>query len=262
MSKVVLKLGGSVITDRTAEYPKLRTAALTRLALEISSARVEHLVVVHGAGSFGHPMVARSGIDKGVRDLRGRLAWAETQCWQNVLNVEIAATLGRAGLPALPVQASATATMREGRLRRMDLTALRGLIEARMIPVLFGTPAWDEEQGCSILSGDVLAPYLAHRLGFDFVVHATDVNGVYDADPHVDPDAAPFPKVDRRTWPIVRRALRRSAAIDVTGGMLVKAGEMVRWAKRGVRGRIVDANTPGRVRDALRGKAVGTLVCW
>ena len=262
MTKVLLKLGGSVITDRSAEYPKLRTAALTRLAREIAAARVDQLVVVHGAGSFGHPIVARTGIDKGVHDLRGRLAWAETQCWQNVLNVEIAATLGRAGLPALPLQPSALAVLRDGRLRRMDLTTVKGLLRAGMIPVLFGTPAWDEKRGCSILSGDVIAPFLAHRLGFDLVIHATDVDGVYDADPHVDPDAEPFPVVDRKTWSIVRRALRRSAAIDVTGGMLSKAGELVRWAQRGVRGRIIDANAPGRLRDALKGKAVGTLVSW
>jgi isopentenyl phosphate kinase len=262
VSEVLLKLGGSVITDRAAEYPKLRTAALTRLAQEIAAARVERLIVVHGAGSFGHPIVARTGIDKGVRDLRGRLAWAETQCWQNVLNVEIAATLGRAGLPAIPLQPSAVAVMEDGKLRRLDLTVLRGLLEAGMIPVLFGTPAWDRKRACSILSGDVLAPYLVHRLGFDFVVHATDVDGVYDADPHADPDAQPVPVVNRKTWLLVRRALRRSAAIDVTGGMLSKAGELVRWAKRGVRGRIVDANAPGRVRDALRGRSVGTLVTW
>jgi isopentenyl phosphate kinase len=262
VSKVLLKLGGSVITDRSAEYPKLRTAALGRLAQEIAAVKVEQLIVVHGAGSFGHPIVARTGIDKGVRDLRGRLAWAETQCWQNVLNVEIAATLGRAGLPAVPFQPSAVAVMTDGRLRRLELTVLRGLLRSGMIPVLFGTPAWDEKRSCSILSGDVLAPYLAHRLGFDFVVHATDVDGVFDADPHSDPDAQRFPVVNRKTWPLVRRALRRSASIDVTGGMLSKAGELVHWAKRGVRGRIIDANTPGRLRDALRGKATGTLVSW
>ena len=39
MSKVLLKLGGSVITDRSAEYPKVRSAALTRLAREIATAR-------------------------------------------------------------------------------------------------------------------------------------------------------------------------------------------------------------------------------
>ncbi|MBI5500450.1 MAG: isopentenyl phosphate kinase family protein [Deltaproteobacteria bacterium] len=262
MSRVLLKLGGSVITDRAAEYPKVRSAALTRLAREIAAAHPDQLVVVHGAGSFGHPIVARTGIDKGVRDLRGRLAWAETQCWQNVLNVEIAATLGRAGLPAVPLQASAIAVMSGGRLRRLDLTVLRGLLDAGMIPVLYGTPAWDKAQGCSILSGDVLAPYIAHKLGLDFVVHATDVNGVYDADPHADPEAATFPLVSRKTWPLVRRALRRSAMIDVTGGMLTKVGELVRWARRGVRGRIIDANVPDRLRDALRGKPVGTLVSW
>jgi isopentenyl phosphate kinase len=251
-----------VITDRTAEVPRLRTKVLTRLAEEIAAAKPERLVVVHGAGSFGHPLVERNRIDRGVRGLRGRLDWAETQCWQNVLNVEVAATLGRAGVPAMPCQTSAVTLLRDGRIARMDVAALRGFVDAGLVPVLPGVPCCDLVRGCAILSGDAIAPYVARRLRFDLVVHATDVDGVYDADPHAVPAAARFAVIDRRTWPQVRRAVRASAAVDVTGGMQAKVGEAVRWARRGVPSRIVDADLPGRVRDALRGRPVGTLVRW
>lgn len=257
-----MKLGGSIITEKATEVPRMRVRALRRLAEELAGAKVERLVVVHGAGSFGHPIVKRTGLDRSLRGLRGRLAWAETQCWQNVLDVEVSATLGQAGIPAVPCQPSAMAVMRDGRLRRMDLSAIRGLLEVGMVPVLFGVPCYDEVRGVSILSGDLIAPYAAAHLGLDQVIHATDVDGVFDADPHLSPQARPFERIDRENWRRVRRALHASIATDVTGGMLGKVTEMVRWAKRGVEARIVDGNQPGRLRDALRGRPVGTRVTW
>jgi isopentenyl phosphate kinase len=259
---VLVKLGGSIITEKASEVPRVRVRALRRLAEELAGCRFERLVVVHGAGSFGHPIVKHAGLDRALRGLRGRLAWAETQCWQNVLDVEVAATLGRAGIPAVPCQPSATAVMRDGRLHRMDLGAVAGLLGVGMVPVLFGVPCYDQVRGVSILSGDLIAPYVAANLGIDRVVHATDVDGVFDADPHLSPDARPFERIDRTNWGRVRRALDASAATDVTGGMLGKVTEMVRWAKRGVEARIVDGNQPGRLRDALRGRPVGTRVTW
>jgi len=259
---VVLKLGGSVITDKTSGRPRMRPGTLRRLVEEIRIARPAKLIIVHGAGSFGHPIVEQTGIDRGLHGLAGRLAWAETQCWQNVLDVEVAATLGRAGIPAVPCQPSAMAVLSGGRLRRMDLEAVKGLVGLGLVPVLYGVPAFDRTRGCSILSGDQIAPFVADRLGFDLVVHATDVDGVFEADPGLEPAAGHFERIDRRSWPAIHRALRRSNAIDVTGGMLGKVTELVTWARRGVRARIVDANIPGRVRDALRGKAVGTEVAW
>ncbi len=259
---VVLKLGGSVITFKSAGEPRVRWSVLRRLAAEIAAARPERLVVVHGAGGFGHPMVERTGIHRGVRNDADRLAWAETQCWQNVLDVQVAATLCRAGIPAVPCQPSAAAVLRDGRLERMDLWAVEGMVGAGMTPVLFGVPAFDRVRGCAILSGDAIAPFVAARLGFDLVVHATDVDGVYEADPRKVRGARRFRRIDRRSWPSVRGALGRCTTTDVTGGMLGKVVELVAWARRGVRARIVDARNPGRVRGALAGRGAGTLVEW
>jgi isopentenyl phosphate kinase len=262
IASAVVKLGGSVITDKRGGEPVARLDEIERLAREIAAARPARLVIVHGAGSFGHPIVERTGLLRGRKGDAWRLAWAETQCWQNLLDVQVTATLGRAGIPAVPCQPSAMSVMRDGRLARMDLPAIEGLLSLGLVPVLFGVPAFDRTGGCSILSGDVLAPFVAAKLGIGRVLHATDVDGVFDADPHAMPKAERFQRIDRRNWPTVRKSLRGSAAIDVTGGMLGKVTEAVEWARRGVRARILDATRPGRLRDALARKAVGTEVRW
>lgn len=97
-------------------------------------------------------------------------------------------------------KASAKLRVAEERIR--DLGALRGLVERGLIPLLYGVPAWDAAQGCSILSGDQIAPYVAHGLGLRRVVHGTDVDGVFDADPTANPDARPGHRCDGRRGPV------------------------------------------------------------
>ena len=52
---IILKLGGSVITRKDSSTPTLDSSNLTRIAREISNSSYHKLIVVHGAGSFGHP---------------------------------------------------------------------------------------------------------------------------------------------------------------------------------------------------------------
>jgi len=49
----ILKIGGSILTDKNREM-SARADEITRIAREISSSRSQDLVLVHGAGSFGH----------------------------------------------------------------------------------------------------------------------------------------------------------------------------------------------------------------
>ncbi|MFN2221590.1 MAG: hypothetical protein ACK2UH_03495, partial [Candidatus Promineifilaceae bacterium] len=67
---VFLKLGGSLLTDKTA-VEALRVDVLRRLAAEIKEAFERHgdlkLVLGHGSGSFGHVAAARFDTRSGVR---------------------------------------------------------------------------------------------------------------------------------------------------------------------------------------------------
>jgi isopentenyl phosphate kinase len=260
-SRVVVKLGGSVITDKRGGRPRIRRQVLARLAAELAEAPRGHLVgVVHGAGSFGHGPVHRAGLHRGARTRAQRLAWGEIQVLQNELNAVVCRALLAAGLPAVPCQASAAAVLEGRRLVHLDDTALRELHAQSMIPVLYGVPAADRAQGCAILSGDVLAPELALRLGADLLLLGTDVDGVYAADPRRDPTAERFDRITPATWPRVADALGGAAGHDVTGGMRGKVTALLGYARRGLAARIVDVRRPGRLADALRGAELGTLV--
>ena len=260
---VVVKLGGSVVTEKGAAEPKVRAELVRRLAGEIATNAPRPLVLVHGAGSFGHRIVHRTGLHQGLGDDdESRLALGETQRLQYELDQAIAALLLEAGLPVMPCQASASAAMVDGVLETMDTEALRLMIDAGMIPLLYGVPAMDRRRGCAILSGDQIAPFVAARLGIRALIHATDVDGVFESDPASDPAARRIDRIDKSNWETVRGRLRGSRAVDVTGGMAGKVEALLALARAGLRTRIIDATIPGRLGEALAGRPVGTLVTW
>ncbi len=258
---VVVKLGGSIVTDKGATDLRVRGELVARLARELAEAAPRPLVVIHGAGSFGHHIVHRTELHRGVtRGSRSLLDWGETQRLQYVLDSQIARILLDAGLPVMPVQASASAVMRGRRLVAMDVEALRLMVDQGLIPLLYGVPAVDRDQGCSILSGDQIAPYVAGALGIERLIHATDVDGVFEADPKKVPEARRFDRIDRSNWGEVRARLGGSGAVDVTGGMAGKVEALIELSRRGLSVRIVDATAPGRLAAALANEPVGTLV--
>ena len=60
-SLIVLKLGGSVITEKERNLtPNLNS--IDRLAREIAEANVKGLMIVHGGGSYGHPLAKQYNI--------------------------------------------------------------------------------------------------------------------------------------------------------------------------------------------------------
>ncbi len=264
----ILKIGGSLIACKESEIPRVDRGELDRIASEIAGARSagapdRALVVVHGAGSYGHLIVSATGIDKGLRTDADRIAMARTQRLQNELNLIVTGALVDQGVPAFPFQFSSHAVLRAGRLESTSLEALRGLLSRGLVPVAFGVPAFDEHQGCAILSGDQITPYVARELNAALVVHATDVDGVFAADPKAEPGAVPIPRISAENIESVRKCLAGSAATDVTGGMARKVEELADLGRAGIPSVIVSGRRPGAIRDALLGRdAGGTRVAF
>ncbi|NOZ82018.1 MAG: isopentenyl phosphate kinase family protein [Candidatus Micrarchaeota archaeon] len=251
---LILKIGGSVITDKTSEYPKPRKKIMKRLASEISVYR-NKMVIIHGAGSYGHPIVKRTGIHKG---LNGKtVAFAETQRLQNELNVLFTKYLIESGIPAVPYQPSAAAIMNNGQLKKLFVGPLKEMIRLGLVPVLYGVPAVDEKKGCSILSGDEILPYLAKRLKCEKTIHCTDVDGIYTADPKLHPDAKRIEEVNRKNLGEVLETVSGAVTHDVTGGMARKLKEII---SSGVEAVFLSGLKPGNLRKALLGQRVGTVV--
>lgn len=256
----VLKLGGSVITvkDKALTADK---KAITRLAAEIERAKVESLLVVHGGGSFGHPVAKKYGIREGYRNPSQIVGFSETHQAMASLNKIILEALIRQGTPAVTLQPSAFITTDGGRIRRMEMKTVLGLLDLGITPVLYGDAVLDSALGFTILSGDQLVSKMAVKLNAKRIVVGIDVDGLYTADPKRDPSARLIPHATPGELKNLQRGIGGAGTTDVTGGMLGKILELIPAIAEGIPAIIVNATRPHNLYKALRGeRVVGTTI--
>ncbi|WP_435065693.1 isopentenyl phosphate kinase [Halobaculum sp. EA56] len=217
---VVLKLGGSVITEK--DRPEtLDGEALAALADAIAAAlddgAVEDLAVVHGGGSFGHHHAADRGVttEEGIRDADGVMA---VHGAMKTLNRFVLSRLHARDVPALPVHPlSAAVRDGDGDLSLMTEQVATMLSEG-FVPVLHGDGVVHAGEGVTVVSGDELVTELATALDADRVGLCSTVPGVLDGDEVI-------PRIE--AFEEVADVLGVSDATDVTGGMAAKVRELL-----------------------------------
>jgi len=255
---LVLKLGGSLITDKSKPY-RLRGNVLKAAAREaagiLKDGTVERLVVVHGVGSYGHPPVIEHKLYKGFIDPSQLLPLSKTQTKVNELRAEVTKALQDEGVAVNLFHVSSIAVAKRGRITSMMLDAVKGYVKVGMIPVLGGDVVADSEMGFSVGSGDQVAAILAKELGATDLVFATDVDGVYDSDPKKNPAARLIPEVS------LSRGLASATGTsgDASGAMKGKIGAIAELApemNEGLNVSIISMMEPGRLSGLLRGEPV------
>ncbi|WP_224449371.1 isopentenyl phosphate kinase [Haloprofundus salilacus] len=219
---IVLKLGGSVVTDK--DSPETVDDDALSVAVEaIATSGVSDLVVVHGGGSFGHHHAATHGVSttEGTSDAAGALA---IHAAMKRLNDAVVSRLQSRGVPALPVHPLSLAARHdtdEGNGKRsgdaalsLPLDSTETLLGEGFVPVLHGDVVAHAGRGVTVVSGDELVVRLADGLRAERVGLCSTVPGVYDENDAV---------VDEiRSFDDVAAALGESESTDVTGGMAAK----------------------------------------
>lgn len=256
----ILKLGGSVITNKgKLATPKLE--AIERLADEIFQANISSLILVHGGGSFGHPIAKKYEISKGYSQPSQISGFAETHRSMTKLNGIVMDSLIRHDVNAVVVQPSSCVVTKAGRIKNMELNPIKRMLEMEIVPVLYGDAVLDSEKGFSILSGDQLVSSLAINFDASCIIMGGDVDGIYSADPKVNSSAKLIPRITLEDLQTYKHEIEGSKVTDVTGGMLGKIQELIPAIERNIKTFIVNATKPLRVYKKLRGEEViGTII--
>ncbi len=255
-----MKLGGSVITVKDKPFTANKRA-ITRLAAEIKRADVDSLILVHGGGSFGHPVAKEYRINDGYRDPSQTMGFSLTHQAMTVLNKMVVASLINHNIPAMEMQPSSCIVTKSGRIEVIETRPLTKLLEIGFVPVLYGDAVVDSAKGFAILSGDQLVSALATRLGADRIVMGVDVDGLYSADPKTNLSAHFLQRITLQELKNLRHKLSKAKVTDVTGGMLGKVLELVPAVEHGVHSTIVNATKSNNVYKALKGEeVVGTTI--
>jgi uridylate kinase len=229
--RILVKLSGEALMG-TADYG-IDPEFVKRLASEIRAVRdlgIEVAIVVGGGNIFRGAGLARAGMDRVAADQMGMLATV-----MNSLALQDA--LENGGVFARVMSAVRIQEVCEDYIRRR---ALRHLEKGRVTIFAAGT-------GNPFFTTDTAASLRAIEIEADLLLKATKVDGVYDSDPVLNPDARRF---DRLTYDEVLD--RRLNVMDATAIVLCRDQKMPL--------RVFNLNDVGALVRIARGGDVGTLV--
>jgi len=270
---VLLKLGGSVITDKNQPFT-VRENTIRRLGREMRQALDDHpdlrLILGHGSGSFGHVVAQKYGTRQGIVDTTEDLrqeSWrgfVETAAAAAHLNRLVTDLMLEEGVPVVSYQPSASARCRRGELMYFDAHPLKQVLEANLVPLVYGDVAIDAVQAFTIISTEQIFDNIARELQPARIVLVGIVDGVYDADPLASSEAMRYEEITQGNWDEVEASLGGSHATDVTGGMFSKVRDMYHLvlAQPPLQVHIVSGEISGNVSSALSGSDThfGTLI--
>ncbi len=224
-----LKLGGSLITDKTRPYTLLADR-LEALATAIAACwQPGRLLLGHGSGSFGHVAARQFRTREGLQNsqLPPQEYWhGFATVWRQAarLHQQVIAALQRAGLPAVGFAPSAAACALGGQIQAWDLAPLRAALHAGLLPVVYGDVAFDRTQGGTILSTETLFSYLAADLQPQRILLAGREPGICADYPRCQ---RLIPRLTQADLAATANTLSGSHGTDVTGGMAAKVHQMM-----------------------------------
>ncbi len=256
----ILKIGGSVITDKNGELAG-KTSEMDRLAQEIQRANIPDLIIIHGGGSFGHPLAERYLIKDGFKEESQRIGFSETHHAMTLLNGLLMDSLIRHNIPAVSITPVSCLITENGRITRFEDAPLKTLFRMGFIPVSYGDAVLDTKIGFTIVSGDQIVSMVATKLNAERIVMGVDVDGLYDADPKVEKTAKMIRHLTHEELKRLQSKIGKSIACDVTGGMFGKMYELLPAIEQKIPVIIVNATKPDNVYRALQGETVkGTII--
>jgi len=169
---ILAKLGGSVITDKGKPF-SFREEVVSALGKEIATSH-QLVVLVHGGGSFGHPVAKEYGLTSGAYS-RGGEGVSKTRDAMYALDQLVCRTLMGAGVETYPF---APFDLLVSSNEKHTRSWLGRLLSSGLCPVTFGDVS-SYPRGFRILSGDTIMHELAKVLRPVRCVFALDVDGVY-----------------------------------------------------------------------------------
>ena len=228
--RVLLKLSGEAFADEAASISPQVVASVADQLVEVNSLGVEIGVVVGGGNIFRGASPQASGMERSSADHMGMLATVI-----NALALQDACE--KRGLDTRVQSAVAMQELAEPYIRRR---AVRHLEKKRLVIFAAGL-------GAPYFSTDTAAAQRALEIGAQAILKGTKVDGVYDADPALHPDATKYDRLDYIQ--VLKEGLK---VMDATAISLCM--------DNGLPIIVFNLRTEGNIRRAVTGEPIGTIV--
>lgn len=231
-SRVLLKVSGEALAgDQTQTIDPKITMAIAREVASVTRLGIEVAIVVGGGNIFrGASWAGSSGLDRSSADYIGMLA--------TVMNaIFLQATMESIGIPTRVQTAFRMSEVAEPYIRRR---AVRHLEKGRVVIFAAGT-------GNPFFTTDTAAALRCAEINAEVLLKATNVDGVFDADPRRNPNALLLDSLSYHD--VISKEL---SVMDMTAITLCQENNIPVV--------VFNINTPGNISKAIRGDRAGTLI--
>ncbi|KAF3337415.1 Uridylate kinase [Carex littledalei] len=230
--RVLLKVSGEALAgDHTENIDPKVTMSIAREVASVTRLGIEVAIVVGGGNIFrGASRAGCSGLDRSSADYIGMLA--------TVMNaIFLQATMESLGVPTRVQTAFRMSEVAEPYIRRR---AVRHLEKGRVVIFAAGT-------GNPFFTTDTAAALRCAEINAEVVLKATNVDGVYDADPKKNPNARLLDKLSY--YEVTSKDL---SVMDMTAITLCQENDIPVV--------VFNLQKEGNIAKAIMGEKVGTLI--
>ena len=229
--RVLLKLSGEALMgDQGYGIDPAVASQIARDVAEIQGMGVETAIVIGGGNIFRGLAASARGMDRGTADYMGMLA--------TVINaLALQDALEQQGVNTRVVTAIEMRAVAEPFIRRR---AIRHLEKGRVVVFGAGT-------GNPYFSTDTAAALRAMEIKAEVILKGTKVDGVYDADPMVHPNASRFDRISYLQ--VLEQGLK---VMDATAISLCMDNRLPII--------VFNLRTPGNIKRVITGAPTGSLV--
>ena len=248
--RIVIKIGTSTLAYATGQLNIRRVEALCKTMSDIRNAGHELILVSAGAIGMG---VGKLGLRSRPQDIPTKQAAAAVgQCELMYIYDKLFSEYHHT-----VAQLLITADNLTSEIRHTNFTnTLNRLLELGVVPIINENDTVATEE-IVIGDNDTLAARVAQSVGAKLLILLSDIDGLYTADPHTNPNAKLIPLV-RGLDESIKKLAGVSSTTQGTGGMVTKLRAAELCFDCGCEMVIANGNNPAALYDIVEGKPVGT----
>ncbi|MFX1585818.1 MAG: type 2 isopentenyl-diphosphate Delta-isomerase [Promethearchaeota archaeon] len=253
----LLKLGGSLLTDKNKPL-SLREDVINSTIEQIIESN-KKIVLIHGGGSFGHPIAKNYQLSEGLNtSIKNQvLGLSKTHEAMNQLNTIIINKFLKKNCPVLSISPSTIFTKRSQQFVLNSTDPIEISLRLGVLPILYGDIVLEKDGSFSIISGDDIILELCKTLKYfevEKVIFAIEKDGIYVKDGGNIEFASEINFDELKSIELAELEHK----IDVTGGIGRKFEIVKQIAKLNIPVQIINGLKKNRVLKSLKNQK---LVC-
>ncbi|MFX1357775.1 MAG: type 2 isopentenyl-diphosphate Delta-isomerase [Promethearchaeota archaeon] len=256
---VLLKLGGSLLTDKSKPF-SIREDVIESSINQIINSE-QKLILIHGGGSFGHPVAKKYSISKGYnKSIENQLlGLSETHEAMNKLNTLIVNKFLKKNYPVIQFQPSSIFFKDSQKILIRSIETMEAALDMGLLPILYGDIIFDSKGSFSIISGDQIILELCqnlHKYNVSKVIFAIEKDGIFiQSNNNEESNVILVSQVTSDKLDDLKLA-KLGEKIDVTGGIQGKIDIIKKICIKNIPVQIINGLKEDYILNALNSKDV------